>query len=101
MPVRRITRAQARAEFWVGEIGRAENGDKALTDALRWLRKEISLVADLRPEAAEAARWDMARLIAGHASRLPRARITLRPGLTPDEKWKLLHPWKQQGSDPQ
>lgn len=101
MPVRRITRKQARAEFWVNEIGTAETGDKALTDTLRWLRKEISLVADLRPEAAEAARWDMARLIARHTSRLPRARIDPRPGLTPEEKWKLLNPWKQQGGDPQ
>ena len=93
MPVRRVPRAKCRAEFWADQIAGAADGEQALTAAVRWLRKEITTVAEQRPEIAEAARWDMARQIAAYAARLPRARMTLRAGLTADERWHLLNPW--------
>jgi hypothetical protein len=97
MTVRRASRAEARAEFWVEQIAGTPDGNQALTFAWNWVRKELAVVAEQRPEAAEAARWDLARQLGAYASRLRRARIVLRAGLEPAERWRLLNPWKRGG----
>lgn len=93
MPSRRIPRVQTRAEHWAEQLAAASSGEEALVLAVRWIRSELSRLAESRPPAAEAARWELARQLAAYASRLPRAKITLRTGLTVRERWQLLHPW--------
>jgi hypothetical protein len=100
MPVRRIPRTRTRAEHWSGELSKTQSGDQALTDAWRWFRKEIATLAETNPEAAEAARWDMARQLAQYAARVPRARIALRRGLIESEVWSLRHPWERPDGGP-
>jgi len=86
-----------RAEFWVEGIERTADGNQALTFAWNWVRKELAVVAEQRPETAEAARWDLAWQLAAYASGLRRARITLRRGLAPAEREQLLNPSRRGG----
>lgn len=118
MSVRRVPGTRARAEHWSkviedaavhGATPGAAYGSPgvALDAAYGWVRKELSELAEIRPEAAAAARWDLARNLAAFASRVPRGRFTPRSGLTAAEKWQLLNPWKQpppnltEGTEPQ
>src|SRR6266446_2330224 len=54
MTVRRTPKAAARAGFWVEQLAGTTDGGQALADAWRWVRKELAVVAEQRPEAAEA-----------------------------------------------
>jgi hypothetical protein len=107
MSVRRVLGTRARAEHWTKAIAGADAADDALTAAYRWARKELSELEEMRPEAAAAARWDLARNLAAFASRVPRGRFAARTGLTAAERWQLLNPWKQpppnltEGTEPQ
>jgi hypothetical protein len=93
MPRFRISRRESRAEHWTGEMAAADSGAEALEAAWSWLKKELSEVAEDRPQKADDARWDMARQIADYAAHLPRHKVPHNPGLTERQRWELLHPW--------
>lgn len=97
---RRVPRSQKRAEFWVPELAKAADGDEALMFAWRWLRKELTAAQERRGDIADAAAWDLARWLAQYSSRLPRAQIRWRKGLTLREQWRLLNPWAKEEDNP-
>jgi hypothetical protein len=96
---RRPRRSALRAMFWVDRLKNAESGDAALTDMVRWVRSVLAAIEQLRPEAAEAARWELARQLAAYTARLPKAKLRLRAGLTPEEEQDLLNPWAARKED--
>ena len=101
---RRPRRAQRRALWWVEQIlavGEADGGGRRALDlSWQWLRAELSGVSELRPQAAEAARWDLARQLSAYAALLARAKIPLRAGLTQDEVSALLGQQPPKGDRP-
>lgn len=97
----RVRRSVNRVLFWVGRLRTAGSGDEALADMWRWLRAVLADVEVHRPQAAEAARWEISRELAAITVRLPRAKYALRAGLTEAEERQLLDPWGGRGGDGQ
>jgi hypothetical protein len=97
MTVRRIPRRTSRAMNYVETLaGEKTTAAEALDAAWNWFKKELSEVAEDRPQKADWIRWLMARLLASWAASLSKVQIEpadRRPGLTPQERHALLHPW--------
>lgn len=94
---RRLTRKQVQAQnsitYWVGQMADAEAGTDALNQMWSWTLGALRGLSDKRPDAAEAARYHLARQLALFAAQLPDASIPLRAGLTEAEEAQLFDPW--------
>jgi hypothetical protein len=74
-------------------------GRDAVTAMMQWAYAEINLLEETRPEAAERARWDLARSLALWSSRAPKTKFEARAGVTEDEMRTLLNPPRETGGD--
>jgi hypothetical protein len=86
-------RSKNRAEHWAAQIRDAPSGRDALSRAWDWLLSEQQSTRELRPGRADSACWEMALNVGLYASRMSRALIEKRSGLTADEVACLLNPW--------
>jgi hypothetical protein len=77
----------------VARIRDAASGRDALSQAWNWVLSEQQSTRELRPDRADSACWELALNVAAYASRMPRARIARRTGLTAGEVARLLDPW--------
>ena len=94
MQRRKPLRSRTRAEHWVAKIRDAANGKEALSHAWNWVLSEQQSTREIKADRADSACWELALNVALYASRMPRARIASRRGLTAAEVARLLDPWQ-------
>lgn len=64
--------AKARAAYWTPLIKEAATGEEALANAWRWLRSELSVMAESRPEHVDSAKRDLAAQMLTNAELMPK-----------------------------
>lgn len=85
-----------RTAYWVEQMQTAPDGQAALKDMWSWALGAIRQLEERRgPEAAEAARYHLARIVALFAAQSREALFELRPGLTDAEAAILFDPWNK------
>jgi hypothetical protein len=92
---RRPRRAETRVMRWVDRIMGATTGRDAVKTGLDWALSEITQLEARDPEAAEHARWMLARSLCLWSAQAPKASWQRRTGLTDAEAEQLLDPWQK------
>jgi hypothetical protein len=64
--------ATARVAWWKPRVTNAPTGEEALSDAWRWLRSELAVMAKDHPADVEDAKRDLAEQMAMNAELMPK-----------------------------